>query len=798
MFHPRDLRNLNLKKKATVTLESTAKQASKVRRDIDRKRGVEGSEPKGWEVKTLLRGDAVAYVVADFALTPRITADDGSVRELPAIDITPFVLKWQSRFEYRNRHETGIVVRDIDKKPFERQIRTSTIRVMETADLQQVIVKGEVDAPAGTDVKTLVIDKQGRKSDVDIKLYLGAGRPCTSQGRKRVKTGFSAHVPRFSNLSCIIFYSDDATAARPAFFSIEQGFLERAKEDYRFDESFYRVLRIDRYQVWLQSIAAQGKREYPGLEENVTFSIIVPLYNTPIDFFREMYASVRDQSYSKWELLLVNASPENTALARELSFIDDPRVRIITLEENYGISGNTNAGLQAATGDYVCFFDHDDLLDLDVLSEYASVIAKKPETDVLYCDEDLFRAEDGRQTPQIKSDYNLELLRSCNYITHFLCVRRELAQDTPLNPDHDGAQDYDMVLRLSEKTSNFEHVAKMLYHWRVHSNSTAQSADNKEYAVEAGRSALEEHMARVGIPGHAENTPWPCFYRMAFDFEETPLVSIVIPNKDGASYLRDCVESIQEKTTWPNYEIVIVENNSETLEIFDLYKELEATYGNVRVVAWEHEFNYPKINNLGVEHAKGDYVVLLNNDTKVISPDWIQAMLGFCQQEGVGAVGAKLLYPDDTIQHAGIVIMSPFGPSSVAMPASIYQHHERDWVGLNRRCQLYQDLSAVTAACMMVSREDYLRVGGMSEEFAVAYNDIDFCFKLRREGLRVVYTPQAELYHLESVTRGMDDAESNPESYARFTRERGLLCAKWADELSKVDPFIGPIAQIII
>ncbi len=742
-----------------------------------------------------------------------------------SVKITEKKTKWLSRYSYRYHGMEGGAIRDIEKKCEVDQITTQPLRILQTEDVKQIIVKGLVEIPVITHKNTtetlnvyesnnssmfknlneikelaspcvLILDKQGNKCE-NVTVYLGEPKIISTRGRERMRVFFNVFLPLYSNYSCIIFYSH-LPKVRPAFFSIETKYLHRRKEELNLDDQLYRAQRIDRYQAWRLTQFMRGRPAFAPMPTGPTFSIVVPLYKTPKKFFHEMYESVLHQSYEKWELVLVNASPDDAQLRSQLNKIDDARVKIITLDENLGIADNTNAGIKAATGDYICLLDHDDILDLDVLSEYAQAITRDPEIDVLYCDEDFYAENDGCQTPQFKSDFNIDLLRSGNYIAHLLCVRDTLIKNNLERAEYDGAQDYDLVLRLSEKTNRFHHIPRVLYHWRVHDKSTSQSTDNKKYAMDSGVRALQSHMERVGIKGQATNAMRPCLYRMKFSFDEYPLVSIIIPNKDAAHYLKKCIDSIEEKTTWKNFEIIVVENNSETIDVFNLYEELETCYENVRVVAWEGDFNYSEINNFGATFANGEYLILLNNDTEVITPKWIEEMLGFCKRADVGAVGVKLFYPDNTIQHAGICIMQPRFLSGISSPANVYQFHERTYQGSSGRWQLAQNMMAVTGACMMTSATDYARVGGMSKEFAVDYNDVDYCLKLREAGLLITYTPYAELYHHESISRSISSEYTDHKSRARCEHERGLLLSRWSDVMCEPDPYFGAASQVII
>ena len=362
-----------------------------------------------------------------------------------------------------------------------------------------------------------------------------------------------------------------------------------------------------------------------------------------------------------------------------------------------------------------------------------------------------------------------------------------------LRSEFDGAQDYDFLLRLVERTTNIAHVPDVLYHWRISDTSTAKSAGNKGYADEAGRKALQEHLDRCGLAATAEGTENACFYHVAYEVADEPLVSILIPNKDSVKVLSRCIESVEQKTTYRNFEIIVIENNSVQDETFAYYREVQERYDNVRVVTWDGPFNYSAINNFGAKHASGEYLLLLNNDVEVIEAGWMSAMLGLCQREDVGVVGAKLLFPDDTVQHAGVMMIKCANANDNAGPMHVFSHLDRDDPGYMRRAQLVQDLSVVTAACLMTKRSVFDALGGLNEDFVVAFNDVDYCLRVRETGKLVVFTPDALLYHYESFSRGADTLDANVE---RFIREQGKMRSTWSRYYVQGDPYHGPASTV--
>ncbi len=525
-------------------------------------------------------------------------------------------------------------------------------------------------------------------------------------------------------------------------------------------------------------------------------SIVVPLYRTPEDFLRQMVSSVKSQTYRNWELVLSDGSGTDqlTPLLQELSSKDD-RIRVLPNEgRRLSIAENTNAAVSAATGEYFIFGDHDDLFSPDALFSCVQVLNDRPETELIYSDEDKVDAKGKRYfEPHFKPDYSPDLLTSMNYFCHLVLVKRQLfLKAGSFDPAFDGAQDYDFVLRCTEQTDpeKIVHIPKILYHWRSYGDSTSENPESKRYAFEAGQRAVASHFERLGIDAVVTEGVYPGLYDTTYaikkkDNGELPLISILIPNKDHIADLKNCIRSIESKSDYRNYEYIIIENNSTEQETFEAYRELEAEIPNLHVVKYPEtsEFNYSAINNFGAKYAKGDYYLLLNNDTEIINPDCLSQMLGCCQRPEVGIVGALLFYGDDTIQHAGVVL----GFGGIAGHAFIGQ--KRGDNGYFSRILCAQNYSAVTAACMMVKASVYREVGGMTEELKVAFNDIDFCMKVRETGKLVVYTPHAQLYHYESKTRGLEDT---PEKIERFNREIAIFLDRWGDRVEAGDPYYNP------
>ena len=533
----------------------------------------------------------------------------------------------------------------------------------------------------------------------------------------------------------------------------------------------------------------ERKRQESAVFDNmVKISILVPLYNTPEDFLKEMLNSVLWQTYKNWELCLADGSDDAHSyvgeICREYSS-KDKRIVYKKLEKNEGISGNTNACFKMATGDYIGLFDHDDILHPSVLYEYVKAINEQG-ADYLYCDETTFKdgSIDKMITLHFKPDYAIDNLRANNYICHFSCFKKDLLEGMELfRKQFDGSQDHDMILRLTDKAEKVVHIPKLLYYWRSHAGSVASDISAKSYAIEAARGAVADHLRKHGYE-HFKITSTRAFetiFKISYEIIGTPKISIVIANRDHVEDLRRCITSIFEKSTYDNYEIIIVENNSETEEIFAYYEELKQ-HDNIKIIRYQGPFNYSAVNNMGVAAAEGEYILLLNNDTEVITVNWMEELLMYAQRDDVGAVGAKLYYANKTIQHAGVVI----GLGAHRTAGHTHYGQSRENLGYMGRLCYAQDVSAVTGACLMVKKKLFDEVGGLDESFAVSLNDVDFCLKLREKGLLNVFTPFAECYHYESVSRGLD---TEGEKAERYNEESARFREKWKDVLQKGDPY---------
>jgi GT2 family glycosyltransferase len=561
--------------------------------------------------------------------------------------------------------------------------------------------------------------------------------------------------------------------------------------------------KMDQKKLEHAAMKALGTDSFPSKEQAeaeraavfprmVKISILVPLYNTPKEFLVEMIESVTGQTYANWELCLADDSDAEHAYVGEtcLEYAAKAGGRIVykKLDKNMGISGNTNACLTLASGEFIGLFDHDDVLHPSVLYEYVKAINEQG-ADYLYCDEITFKSGDINKmlTLHFKPDYAPDNLRANNYICHFSVFSRELLDGTELfRTQFDGSQDHDMILRLTDNAKKIVHVPRVMYYWRSHAGSVASGIEAKPYAIAAAKGAVAEHLKKHGFEGFAISSTraFATIFRIQYQILGHPKISIVIPNKDHVEDLKRCVTSILEKSTYDNFEIIIVENNSETSEIKDYYKTLEGNE-KIKIVTYEGGFNYSAINNFGVRFADGEYILLLNNDTQVITPNWLEELLMYAQRKDVGAVGAKLYYGDHTIQHAGVIL----GLGAHRTAGHCHYKQERQNLGYMGRLCYAQNFSAVTGACLMVKKALYEEVGGLDESFAISLNDVDFCLQLREKGLLNVFTPLCELFHFESTSRGLDDQGEKAE---RYNKESERFREKWKAVLEAGDPYYNP------
>ena len=568
-----------------------------------------------------------------------------------------------------------------------------------------------------------------------------------------------------------------------------EGVREQARARREYAVLFpSKTLRADRFAP-VELLVKQASHQ-PGGEAGPKISIVVPLYNTPLNFLEELLDSVVNQTYRNWELCCVDAG-QDTAVGQHVQARAkaDPRIRYQKLTENEGIAGNTNHGFELATGDYIALLDHDDILHPCALWYTAQAIVEQG-ADFVYTDEATFEGKvENVVLYHFKPDFMLDNLRSNNYICHLTTFSKVLMEQAGggERAEYNGSQDYDLFLRLTEKARKIAHIPHALYYWRSSPNSTASDISAKTYCIDAGIAALKAHYARCGvavddvtlIPGT------PGYYKTDYTMSHPGRVSILIPTCDHIRDLETCVESIYARTTYPDFEILLIENNSKEEQTFRSYERMRKEHPDtLKVLTWQGKgFNYSALNNFGAQYATGEYLLLLNNDTEVITPGWLEEMVMYAQQKRVGCVGAKLLYPDDTIQHAGV----GFGIGGVA--GHLHKYFPATSDGYMGRLNYVQDVYGDTAACLLIRKEIYDEVHGLDESYAVAFNDVDFCVRVREAGYTNVFTPFAQLYHYESKSRGMED---NPEKQKRFQGEVLRFQARWGDLLAKGDPCTNP------
>ena len=536
---------------------------------------------------------------------------------------------------------------------------------------------------------------------------------------------------------------------------------------------------------------AQRQRE-AKFDRMVKISILVPLYNTPITFLDEMMQSVLNQTYQNWELCLADGSDSGHGEVenRCKEYVqNDRRIVYRKLDKNEGISGNTNRCYEMASGEYIGLFDHDDVLHPSALYEYVKVINEQ-NADYIYCDETTFKGNsiDNMITLHFKPDFAPDNLRANNYICHFSVFSRGLLEGTELfRSGFDGSQDHDMILRLTSNAKNVVHVPKLLYYWRSHKASVASDISAKPYAIAAAKGAVAAHLESCGFKNFEikSTRAFDTIFEIKYEIEREDKISILIPNKDHIDDLRRCISSIKERSTYENYEIIVIENNSKETATFDYYETLKGQ-NKITIVTYEGEFNYSRINNFGAGFATGKYLLLLNNDTQVITMNWLEAMLMYAQRPDVGAVGAKLYYSDRTIQHAGVVV------GLGAHRTAGHTHYKVNYENLGYMGKLCytQNVSAVTGACLMVKKSLYDELGGLDESFKVALNDVDFCLRIMEKGYLNVFTPFAELYHFESASRGIDVVDEA--KARRYEEESAHFRDKWKEFLQKGDPYYNP------
>ena len=544
------------------------------------------------------------------------------------------------------------------------------------------------------------------------------------------------------------------------------------------NNQYYHPDNIKGYHKWLKE--NEREEEIVELKYNPLISILIPVYNVPSNYLKECLDSILNQTYKNFEICLVDdcSTREETIQILKEYEGKDKRIKVHYRTKNGHISVASNDALKMAKGEFIALVDNDDVLNKNALYDVVKALNEKKNIDFLYSDEDKLNVQNERCYPHFKPDFSPDTLLGNNYICHFSVIRKSIVKKVGgFEVGLEGAQDHDLFLKISEISSNFYHIPKILYHWRMTESSTALSADSKSYAFQNGQRCIENALKRRNLKAQIVNDQ-NGYYIVNYEITEKPLISIIIPTRDYADTLKKCVDSIYEKTTYKNYEIIVVNNNSEKTETYELFEYYKKLYKNFRVLDANMEFNYLKINNLAVKESKGEYIVLLNNDTEVITDNWLEIMLGYASLKHIGAVGVKLIYPDEKIQHAGVVL----GIRGIAGHAFI--NYDRTDSGLYNRMRIPYNYSAITAACLMVKKEKFNEVDGLEEKLTVAFNDVDFNLKLLKKGYYNICLPQVELYHYESKSRGYD---TTLEKQQRSLQEQNLMLKKW-NSILKNDP----------
>ena len=562
----------------------------------------------------------------------------------------------------------------------------------------------------------------------------------------------------------------------------DEGFSGTIKRALGF---FKRRLKAKKGRFLPPKEALEAQKNYVPAFENKTISVVTALYNTNQVHLKEYIDSFLNQSYQFGQLVLADASDdEHSYVGEYVQSIESDKIKYVKLNGNFGISGNTNLAVSYAQGDYICLADHDDILSPDALYQMAKAI-EETGADFIYSDEALFDSDwTNPIVAHFKPDYSYYYLTNCNYICHLACIRRSIFTLLGgLQSSYDGAQDHDLFLKITEQPDvKIHHIPKVLYYWRVHAQSTSGGVGAKPYVTQNAIKALDDHLARIGVQGKAVEGKFGSTYKIDYALTSQPLVSIIIPNKDQVPVLTKCIDSLYEKTAYRNFEVLVVENNSTDPETFEYYGKIQKEHSNLKVLYYKGGFNFSAINNFAAKQAKGEMYLLLNNDIEIISENWLGEMVSLALQKNVGIVGAMLYYPNDTVQHAGVITgLGGFAGHS-------HKYHPRGKSGYMFRLACVQNLSCVTAANLLVTKQAFDAANGLDEKFTVAFNDVDFCLRIRDMGYQVLFTPYAKCYHHESISRGSDKKGEKKE---RFEGERNRLKDRFGDSLLR-DPFYNP------
>ena len=552
----------------------------------------------------------------------------------------------------------------------------------------------------------------------------------------------------------------------------------------------YRI-NLDRelnpYKYWMKSNRLSLKKSVSiskdlwALKYQPLISIVMPVYNVDVKWIRKAVNSIQSQIYKNWELCIADDASTNKRLIKYLRRIEKrKKIKVVFRKKNGHISAASNSALKLAKGEFVALMDNDDIIHPHALAEAVKLLNQKKDTDFIYSDEDKIEMNGKRVDPFFKPDWSPDLFLSTNYLSHLSIIRRKLIKKVGgFRKGYEGSQDYDLFLRVTEQTDKIEHIPEVLYSWRKIPGSTAAVYTEKDYADNTSIKALKEALKRRNIKGKVMEGLFPGSFRVKYDLKEEPLISILIPTKEKLDYLNRCISSILDKTTYKNFEIIIIDTGSREKKTLEYYRGL-GEIPNTKIIHWNKRFNYSGVNNFGAENSKGKYLLLLNNDTEIITPNWIEGMLEHAQRDKIGAVGVKLLYPNNTIQHAGVVL-GINGGSGKGVAGHAFRFFDRETQGFPVQKDIIRNYSAVTAACLMISKEKFKEVGGLDEKFRIAFNDVDFCLKLKEKGYYNLYTPYIELYHHESISVGKP--ESQTRDVDEFSKEINLMYQRWEKDI---------------
>lgn len=793
-------------------------------------------------------------------ITIDVVSQDPAARHLDSITFNYEKIKWESRINYRLRKELCAEIRDYERGFTQNRYQPQIMRYLEGDDSIIWRTRIRWQGSPETKPELQVLDGVGNpiaftqyffefqesvdpdmphalfvsiELPVDQRYFTlvvsdpgqGAGEGVVSNSKQGAGENTEPDSKQGAGENAAL---DQKGQIQPGFCAINPG----AYEAFKYETwKYMKDARADdvAYQQWFKAHCATkdelARQRLHQFTHEPLISVIVPCFNSQERYLKELLDSVVAQSYPHWELLLVDATcatsdvPAKCAEEYSRKLKQPSAIRHLPLGGEGNIVTNTNYGIEQAHGEFVAFLDHDDLLEPDALYHYVEVINNHPNATLLYCDEDLFEKAGTYIQPAFKSKINVDLLYSHNYVTHFLMVRRAALLEEGLSDDEvSGAQDYDVTLKMvrraltsSSTSSNVMdspntplealdnqliHIPRILYHWRIHEDSTSTgNKDAKPYAERAGQIALQRHLDVRNIAACVETTNTPFVYRVRYDLPvagtthpiDDPIVSIIIPSKDHVDVLDACITSIVERSTFSQFEIIVVENNSVDPETFEYYQRLLQYDPRIRVVQWpqrDGNFNYSALINFGASQAQGDYLLLLNNDTEVITPDWIEEMVGYLQRPEVGVVGAKLYFRDHLTQHAGMEV----GPFDAVIHVNQDFSSKRE--GYLAKAVRPGNFSSVTGACQMVSHSLFDELSGYDEALAVGFNDVDFCLRAQQAGYLVTFTPYAELYHYEFVSRGREVAD--PVKQARWEKERDFFMARWPEPFEHGDPYGNP------